>query len=57
MESGREHSAVEIVGRITDEEVIASGRVIREVGRLRKVYGLGRWRKMKGIARAMRHAA
>ena len=31
-------------------EVIASGRGIRELARLKKVYGAGRWRKMKGIA-------
>ena len=31
-------------------ELIASGREIRELARLRKVYGAGRWRKMKGIA-------
>ena len=26
------------------------GRTIREVARLRKQYGRGRWRKLKGIA-------
>jgi hypothetical protein len=50
MERGREHTSVEIVGRIADEEVIASGRMIREINRLRRVYGRGRWRKMKGVA-------
>ncbi len=39
-----------IVGRISGREVIASGRGIRERRRLRKLYGRGRWRKLKGIA-------
>jgi hypothetical protein len=30
--------------------VIAIGRSIREVARLRRVYGSGRWRKVKGFA-------
>ncbi|MCX7855454.1 MAG: hypothetical protein N2556_05705 [Anaerolineae bacterium] len=40
----------EIVGEITDIEVIAIGSAIREIARLRKQYGWGRWRKLKGIA-------
>lgn len=40
----------EIIGLITDVEIIAVGRAIREIARLRKVYGPARWRKMKGIA-------
>jgi len=40
----------EIVGRITNVEVIASGSGIRVLRLLRKVYGSGRWRKLKGIA-------
>ncbi len=40
----------EIIGEITQREVIAVGQTIREIGRLRKVYGAGRWRKFKGIA-------
>jgi hypothetical protein len=39
----------EIVGRIEDVETIASGSGIREVARLRKFYGKGRWRKRKGV--------
>ena len=35
---------------ITDLEVIAAGKGIRELSRLRKVYGSGRWRKLKGRA-------
>lgn len=41
----------EIIGEITDVETFAIGAAIREVGRLRKVYGRGRWRKRKGFAR------
>jgi hypothetical protein len=40
----------EVVGDITDVETIAVGRSIRALARLRKVYGSGRWRKMKGVA-------
>jgi hypothetical protein len=40
----------EIIGDITDIEPIAVGSAIREVTRLRKQYGRGRWRKLKGIA-------
>jgi hypothetical protein len=40
----------EIVGDITDITAIAVGGSIREIARLRKVYGRGRWRKLKGIA-------
>lgn len=39
----------EIIGEITDIEIIAVGSSIREVARLRKVYGVGRWRKLKGM--------
>ena len=41
----------DIVGEITVVETIASGRGIRDLRRLRKNYGKGRWRKMKGMAR------
>jgi len=41
----------EIVGEITHVETFAVGSSIREIARLRKVYGRGRWRKRKGIAR------
>jgi hypothetical protein len=39
-----------IVGRIDSIEMIASGTTIRERKRLWKMYGRGRWRKLKGIA-------
>jgi hypothetical protein len=41
----------EIVGELTDIETIARGRGIRELARLRRLYGKGRWKKMKGVAR------
>lgn len=40
----------EILGEIASIETFASGSGIRELARLRKVYGRGRWRKRKGIA-------
>lgn len=40
-----------ILGDITDVVTFAVGRQIRELKRLRKLYGLGRWRKRKGVAR------
>jgi hypothetical protein len=43
-------SEIEIVGEITQVEIIAIGRSIREIERLRKLYGEGRWRKLKGHA-------
>jgi len=39
-----------IISDIANEEVIAIGNSIRDLPRLRKLYGDGRWRKMKGIA-------
>jgi hypothetical protein len=39
----------ELVGDITDVETIAVGKSIRELARLRRAYGAGRWRKLKGI--------
>ncbi|HEY6293508.1 MAG TPA: hypothetical protein VI455_18295 [Terriglobia bacterium] len=41
----------EIVSEIWDVETIASGSVIRDLPRLRRIYGQGRWRKKKGIAK------
>jgi hypothetical protein len=42
---------IEILGEIWQKETIAVGSKIREISRLRKRYGRGRWRKLKGIAR------
>ena len=41
----------EIVGEISEVETIAVGSSIREITRLRRAYGSGRWRKLKGVAR------
>ena len=41
----------ELVGEISRIETIASGRGVRDRARLRRHYGQGRWRKLKGIAR------
>jgi hypothetical protein len=40
----------EIVGGIADVEVIAVGGRIRDIMRLRRQFGPGRWRKLKGVA-------
>jgi len=41
----------EIIGDITHVETFAAGSSIREIARLRKLYGRGRWRKRKGMGR------
>ena len=40
----------EIVSEITQIETIAVGKRIRNLPRLRRLYGTGRWRKLKGTA-------
>lgn len=40
----------DIIGDIAHVEPIAVGGNIRDIMRLRKQYGAGRWRKLKGIA-------
>ena len=40
----------EIVGPVIDIEVIAAGPSIRVLRHLRRRYGAGRWRKLKGLA-------
>lgn len=40
----------EILGEIVAAETFATGSGIREIARLRRIYGRGRWRKRKGIA-------
>lgn len=42
---------IEIIGDIEDIQTIAVGGRIRDIMRLRKQYGLGRWRKLKGSAK------
>jgi hypothetical protein len=40
----------EILSEITHIEIIAKGRGIRDLVRVRKKYGPGNWRKLKGRA-------
>lgn len=40
----------EILGKIRDVETIAVGGRVRDIMRLRKQFGDGRWRKLKGVA-------
>ena len=40
----------EIIDDIMNIETVAVGGRIRDIMRLRKQYGPGRWRKLKGIA-------
>ena len=39
-----------IVGEVEHAQTFAVGRAIRELRRLEKIYGKGRWRKRKGLA-------
>ncbi len=40
----------EIVSELRDIQTIAGSAGVRDRARLRKTYGKGRWRKLKGIA-------
>jgi hypothetical protein len=40
----------EIVGPVAGIETIAAGSAVRQLPRLRRQYGRGRWRKLKGMA-------
>jgi len=40
----------DIIGKIENVETIAVGARIRDIMRLCRQYGRGRWRKMKGVA-------
>ena len=40
----------QIISDISEIRIIASGKAIREHKRLNKLYGRGRWRKLKGLA-------
>ena len=42
-------SDFDILEEIANVETIAAGNRIRELPRLEKQYGSGRWRKMKGV--------
>lgn len=39
-----------VIGHIRNVKTIAVGGRIRDIMRLRKQFGPGRWRKMKGVA-------
>ena len=41
----------EIIGEIEEMETIAVGGSIRDIMRLQKQFGRGRWRKLKGLAK------
>ena len=41
----------ELIGKIENIETIAIGGKIHDLVRLRKMYGKGRWRKLKGVSR------
>ena len=41
----------EIISEITNVEIIAVGKSIRILKRLKRLYGDGRWRKLKGVAK------
>ena len=40
----------EVISEFTAVETFAVGNSIRELQRLKRIYGPGRWRKRKGIA-------
>ncbi|MEB3123158.1 MAG: hypothetical protein VKL41_18290 [Snowella sp.] len=40
----------EIISKISQVEIIAVGRSIRDLPRLNRTYGSGKWRKLKGVA-------
>ena len=44
-------SLFEVISKIENVETIAVGSRIRDLEWLRKTYGSGRWRKLKGFAR------
>ncbi len=44
-------SLFEVIGDIKDIQIIAVAGSIRDIEWLRKTYGSGRWRKLKGFAR------
>jgi hypothetical protein len=41
---------IEVISEITNIETIAVSDSIHDIARIRRKYGKGRWRKMKGIA-------
>jgi hypothetical protein len=47
---------LDIIGEIEEIQTIAVGGRIQDVMRIRKQYGLGRWRKLKGVANVRLHS-
>jgi hypothetical protein len=45
----------EIVGEIDKIETVAVGGKIRDIMRIQKQFGPGRWRKLKGVAKVRLH--
>ena len=43
-------NSFEIISAIENIEIIAIENKIRDIERLRRIFGSGRWRKLKGIA-------
>jgi len=41
----------DIIGEVEEIETIAVGGKIHDIMRIRKQYGSGRWRKLKGVAK------
>ena len=39
-----------IISEIENQETFATGKKIRELSRLQRIYGKGKWRKRKGFA-------
>jgi hypothetical protein len=42
---------LDIIGEIDEIETLAVGGRIHDIMRIRKQYGSGRWRKLKGVAK------
>jgi hypothetical protein len=42
---------LDIIGKIEEIETIAVGGRIQDIMRVRKQFGPGRWRKLKGVAK------
>ena len=47
---GEELQGIKLRSKVSHIEVIAAGKSIRVLSKLEKLYGRGRWRKLKGQA-------
>ena len=47
---------LDIIGKIEQIESIAAGGRIQDIMRIRKQFGPGRWRKLKGVAKVRLHS-